>query len=158
MDGERELRKVTLCLLVKENKILLAMKKRGFGMGKWNGVGGKLKEGESLEDAMLRETQEEISVVPKDYSKIGEIKFFFDGKPEFDQEMHVFVCRDWSGEPAESEEMAPKWFDMKEIPFESMWDDDRVWLPHVLNGRSVDATFLFDDSQKLNNYHIRLYQ
>lgn len=34
----------TLCLLKKENSILLAMKKRGFGAGKYNGVGGKIEK------------------------------------------------------------------------------------------------------------------
>ena len=36
------MKQATLCLLVKDNEILLAMKKRGFGVGKWNGVGGKI--------------------------------------------------------------------------------------------------------------------
>ncbi len=54
----------TLLLLRKGNQILLAMKKRGFGAGKFNGVGGKLEENETLEDAMLRETKEEIDVIP----------------------------------------------------------------------------------------------
>ncbi len=154
MNNDKELRKVTLCLLVQENKILLAMKKRGFGIGKWNGVGGKVKEGETLEEAMLRETSEEISVVPKEYAKSGVIKFLFEGKPEFDQEMHVFVCRKWDGEPKESEEMSPKWFAFDDIPFDSMWEDDRIWLPNVISGKDVDAVFVFDGSQKLKDYHL----
>ena len=35
----------TLCILKKENQILLAMKKRGFGTGKYNGVGEKIENG-----------------------------------------------------------------------------------------------------------------
>ncbi|MEK7504190.1 MAG: hypothetical protein AAB550_01680 [Patescibacteria group bacterium] len=38
------MKQATLCFLVKDNQILLAMKKRGFGVGKWNGVGGKVNE------------------------------------------------------------------------------------------------------------------
>lgn len=34
------MKKVTIVFLVRDDKILLAMKKRGFGEGKWNGVGG----------------------------------------------------------------------------------------------------------------------
>lgn len=37
-------KETTLLLLRKENEILLAMKKRGFGTGKYNGVGGKIEE------------------------------------------------------------------------------------------------------------------
>ena len=52
----------TLCLLKKDNSILLAMKKRGFGSGKYNGIGGKIEKGETPDEAMIRETKEEIKV------------------------------------------------------------------------------------------------
>ncbi len=152
MDGEKELRKVTLCLLVKDNKILLAMKKRGFGVNKWNGVGGKLNKGESVEDAMIRETEEEIYCTPKEYYKTGVIRFFFDEKPEFNQEMHIFICRKWEGEPQESEEMLPRWFNIKDIPFNEMWEDDKMWLPSVLINKKVNATFFFNVSQNIRDY------
>ena len=45
----------TLSLLKKDNKILLGMKKRGFGEGKYNGVGGKLKENENTRTDFLDE-------------------------------------------------------------------------------------------------------
>ena len=56
--------KTTLLFLIKpkEGRILLGMKRRKFGMGKWNGVGGKLLEGESVRTAAMRETREEIGV------------------------------------------------------------------------------------------------
>jgi len=74
----------TLCLLRKENKILLAMKKRGFGEGKYNGVGGKIENGETPEETMIRESKEEILVTPKEYEKVGIIEFdeFYKGKKE----------------------------------------------------------------------------
>ena len=63
------MRKATLCFLIRENQdnveLLLAMKKRGFGMGKWNGVGGKLdleKGDKDVVAAAVRETEEEIGV------------------------------------------------------------------------------------------------
>lgn len=46
--GNNKLRKVTLCILFDKDRVLLAMKKRGFGVGKWNGAGGKLKDGETI--------------------------------------------------------------------------------------------------------------
>jgi 8-oxo-dGTP pyrophosphatase MutT (NUDIX family) len=60
---------LTLCIIHKNSKILLGMKKRGFGAGFWNGFGGKVKEGESIEEAAKRETKEEIGVVPLDLKK-----------------------------------------------------------------------------------------
>lgn len=37
---------LTLCIVRKDSKVLLGMKKRGFGEGCWNGFGGKVTEGE----------------------------------------------------------------------------------------------------------------
>ena len=58
-----EIRNTTLLFLIKrENanivEICLAMKKRGFGMNRWNGVGGKLEKDETVEQATIRETEE----------------------------------------------------------------------------------------------------
>ena len=49
----------------KNSLILLGMKKRGFGTGKWNGFGGKVEAGESNEQAALRELKEESSIIAK---------------------------------------------------------------------------------------------
>ena len=72
----------TLCLLKRDNKILLAMKKRGFGKGKYNGIGGKIENNETPEQAMIRETQEEINVTPIKYEKVGIVEFdeYYKGK------------------------------------------------------------------------------
>ena len=45
-----------------ERQLLLGRKKRGFGEGKWNGFGGKLEPGETVEEAAVRELQEESGV------------------------------------------------------------------------------------------------
>lgn len=38
-------------------KVLLGLKKRGLGVDKWNGFGGKLEPGETIEEAAKREMQ-----------------------------------------------------------------------------------------------------
>ncbi len=149
---------VTLCLLVKENKILLATKKRGFGVGKLNGIGGKVEKGETIELAAAREVREEIGVVvdPAKMEKVGNVEFYFKDKPEWDQKMHVFLVKDWEGEPKESEEMAPRWYSHNEIPFDAMWSDDKHWLPAVLAGKKVEGKFYFvNEGAKIDDYDIR---
>jgi len=150
-----DLRQATIVFLVKGDEILLAMKKRGFGKGKWNGAGGKKNEDESIEEAARRELMEEVGVKAKDVEKVGEIDFYFDNKPEWSQKVIVFLAKEWEGEPIESEEMAPKWFKFNEIPYDQMWDDDRDWLPLVLDGKIIEAGYLFDETQKLLEKELR---
>ena len=147
----------TLSLLKKDNKILLGMKKRGFGEGKYNGVGGKLKENETPEIAMIRETQEEINVTPTKYEKVGIIEFdeYYKGKKE-NVVFHLYMVYEWNGEPSESDEIKPKWFDINEIPFSKMFPDDKYWLPLVLESKKIRAYFEFDEnwnmlSKKIEN-------
>ena len=148
----------TLCLLVKDNKILLAMKKRSFGMGKWNGIGGKVQEGETIEVAAVREVGEEIGVMinPIDMKKVGNIEFHFKDKPEWNQHMHIFLIRDWEGEPKESDEMMPKWYSYNDIPYDSMWLDDKHWLPVVLAGKNIEGKFCFvNEGAQIDEFDIR---
>ena len=72
-------------------EICFAMKKRGFGVGRWNAVGGKVMEGESIEEGALREAQEEIGVLAKNLSKVAEHSFTFPHKPDWNQTVHTFV-------------------------------------------------------------------
>lgn len=145
----------TLCLLKKDNKILLAMKKRGFGEGKYNGVGGKIESGETPEEAMIRETEEEIAVTPINYEKVGFLEFdeYYKGK-KGRVVFHLYIVNKWIGEPTESEEMNPKWFDIKDIPYDKMFPDDKYWLPLILDGKKIRAYFDFDEEWKLLNKKI----
>ena len=51
----------TLVMIMDETnkRVLLGMKKRGFGQGWWNGFGGKLQQNETTEECAVRETKEE---------------------------------------------------------------------------------------------------
>jgi len=143
----------TLCFLVdaRNQRVLLGMKKRGFGNGKYNGFGGKVKPGETVEAAAARELQEEAGVYCSELSKAGELAFFFPQKKEWDQTVHVFIASAWRGEPAESDEMRPEWFGYSALPFDRMWPDDPHWLPLVLRGQKVRAEFRFkQDSDGAN--------
>jgi ADP-ribose pyrophosphatase YjhB (NUDIX family) len=140
------MKQATLLFLLKNNQILLAMKKRGFGQGRWNGAGGKPKDEETIIETAIRETQEEIGVTPKNISQVATLDFYFQNKNEWNQQVLVFVTNDWEGEPSESEEMKPQWFEIDKIPFESMWPDDPFWLPQVLSGKKIQAKFTFGDN------------
>lgn len=138
----------TLLFLVKRNggvvtDICLAMKKRGFGMGRYNGVGGKVEGEETIECAVKREAHEEIGVVVGDISKCAELFFTFPHKEDWNQLVHVYITDVWSGDIVETEEMNPVWFSVDAIPYDTMWPDDIFWLPKVLEGDQVRAKFSF---------------
>ena len=139
----------TLVFVVRGGRILLIRKKRGLGAGKINGPGGRLEPGESPEAGAVREVEEELCVTPVGLHALGENRFqFVDG-----YSIHVFVftasgCR---GEPTETDEAAPLWADLDAIPYTEMWEDDPLWLPLVLAGRSFSGRFLFDGDAMLDH-------
>lgn len=138
----------TLLFLVKDDLILLAMKKRGFGAGYWNGIGGKIDADETIEAAAIRECQEEIKVTPSNLKKVAEHDFLFPEEVE-DILVHAFITDTWEGEPQETDEMAPQWFKLSEIPYANMWEDDSVWLPFVLKSKQVRTTCTFTATNEL---------
>jgi len=143
------MKQTTLCYPIKDGKVLLAMKKRGFGAGKWNGAGGKLKSGENPLDACQREVKEEIGIGLPEVEERGIIEFRFPERPEWDQDCHIFVATAISGEPSETEEMKPGWFSFDGLPYADMWDDDPHWLLGVLRGGRVNMRFYFDATSNL---------
>ena len=144
----------TLLHIIKDGKILLAEKKRGFGVGLFNGVGGKLEPGETVEQAMIRETQEEINVTPINYKKVAVINFdmFHKGEPTL-EEMHVYIANDFIGTPDETEEMKPQWFDMDKMPYEKMFAADRIWMREVFNNKKLTGNVKFDKDFNLLEYN-----
>lgn len=130
-------------MVCREGEVLLGLKKRGFAEGRWNGFGGKVEEGETIEDAAKRELQEEAGVEAKALKKVGVLDFAFENEPK-ELEVHVFKVIDFIGDPVESEEMKPQWFKFSEVPFSQMWSDDPLWFPYLLDDKLFKGSFLFD--------------
>ncbi|EKD33135.1 MAG: hypothetical protein ACD_76C00087G0001 [uncultured bacterium] len=138
------MKKTTLCYCLQNNLMLLGMKKRGFGSGKWNGYGGKVEQDEDIKNAAVREMREESGLVVKkeDLQQVALIRFYFDLNPVF--ECHVFVTRAWYGQLIETDEMSPQWFAVEDLPYADMWADDIKWIPLILDGLKIDADINFD--------------
>ena len=153
----------TLVLAEDGRRVLLGMKKRGFGQGKYNGFGGKVEAGETVAAAAARELREEAGVGAR-LSKRGVIWFDWPESERADAgshamvrqgiEVHVFSGADVDGEPAETDEMRPEWFDKDAVPFEKMWPDDELWFPHLFAGRSFVAYFLFKGEDAFLEHHV----
>ncbi len=137
------MRQVTLCILVKEDKVLLGMKKQGFGAGNYNGFGGKQKPGETLEQTAVRELFEEAGIRTRAdcLEKKAELTFTFPHNSEWDQVVHVYIVYQWEGEPIETDEMKPEWFPILDVPYSRMWEADTYWMHHVLSKKICKCIF-----------------
>lgn len=139
--------RATLLFVVSKGHILLIRKKRGLGAGKINGPGGKIEPGESPLQSAVREVHEEIGITPCEISKCGELLFqFVDG---LSIHCHVFRAEQWEGAPRETAEAIPLWVPVQHIPYDEMWEDDRLWLPLLLQKKTFTGRFLFDGDTML---------
>ena len=144
---------MTLCIIQKDNKVLLGLKKRGFGMGNWNGFGGKVNDGESIESATKRELFEEAGITVNNIERVGVIDFSWKDKEDI-LEVNIFKAVDFTGLPKESEEMKPQWFLVNNIPYEKMWSDDKYWMPMFLENKKFKGNFIFDEKNNVINYQL----
>lgn len=145
----RVLPQTCLCLITRDSphgpQVLLGLKKRGFGQGRWVGLGGHVEAGETAAQAAVREVAEESGlVVPADsLEHRASIEFRFPARPSWDMTAEVFATAVFEGEPAESDEVVPRWFGTGALPLELMWDDAKHWLPQVLAGQRTGLLVTF---------------
>ncbi len=139
---------VAVCLPVTlAGLVLLGWKQRGFGQGKLVGIGGKVEPGEEPATAAARELHEEAGLAadPARLTPAARLTFLFPNRPAWDHLMHVFVASEWTGQPQASDEIVPEWRSIDALPFDRMWDDGRDWLPRVLSGQFVAASYVYGE-------------
>jgi len=137
-----------------KGQLLLGMKKRWFGIGKWNWFGGKNHEGETIKQTALRELFEEawIFLNENQVEKVGILHFFRESNPERNQDVHIYSWI-YDGEFIETEEMKPQWRDINKIPYDEMREDDHIRLPKLINKQTpFEMTFTFNQEWKLEDY------
>ena len=135
--------------VINNGRVLLIRKQRGLGAGKITGPGGRLEPDETPKECAIRETNEELIINPLNVRSAGELFFHAEDMPRIHG--YIFVATDYEGTPSETDEAIPIWFNLSTIPFEEMWEDDRYWLPEVLNGQSVRGYFTFVNEQLLDH-------
>ena len=129
-------------------KLLLIMKKKGLGKGKFNAPGGRLEPGETPLQAAIRECREEVSLTPLAPEKRMELHFQFTSGYALYGE--AFFTDSWEGEAQPSDEADPFWCDLDSLPWDNMWEDDRQWLPLALEGKKLRGFYVFDDDKMLS--------
>lgn len=140
--------RATLLFVVRRGEVLLIRKKRGLGAGKINAPGGRIEPGETPLQAAERETVEEVGVRPVGIAGAGVLYFqFVDG---FSILGHVFRADDCEGTAIETDEAIPRWVGLGAIPYDEMWEDDRYWVPLMLERRMFKGYFVFDGDRMVD--------
>lgn len=132
----------TLLFVREADQVLLIRKRRGHGAGKINGPGGKPEPGESPLRCAIRETREEVGIRVTHAELRAQFRFL--DTEDADWQGFIFVADQYQGTPRPSAEALPIWYPLDALPFDQMWDDDRFWLPRVLDGERLRGDFLFN--------------
>lgn len=143
----------TLMFVQRDDEVLLIRKKRGLGAGKMNGPGGRLEDGETPLQCAIRETEEELCITPRQIRPAGEIFFHAEDMPRI--HAYVYTAAEFTGQPTETDEAVPHWTLLNQIPFDEMWEDDRLWLNAALSGQTIRGWFSFVE-ESLLDYRVEL--
>ena len=115
--------RVVAAVIKKENKIFCTQRGYGDFKGGWEFPGGKIEEGESPQEALVREIKEELDADIKVGDLIKTVEYDY---PTFHLSMDCFWCELVSGEIELKEHEDAKWLDKSNI-------DSVNWLPADLD-------------------------
>ncbi len=146
------MRQTNLGIVIKDGKILLCLKKRGFGMWLWNSAWWKIKDCEDMEECMIRELKEETNLDATNLELSWILYFYFPDNPDWDNECHVFRINDFAWVAEETEEMKPEWYNLDQIPYDKMWKDDIIWLPRIIAWEYIEYELYFDKEWWVADY------
>lgn len=121
----------TLCYLENRRAEYLMLhrvkKEHDLNRDKWVGVGGKLEEGESPGQCLLREVREETGVTLTDYRFRGVVTFLSDcWEGEY---MYLFTATGWTGEICrDCDEGELEWVPKDRVPTLPIWEGDKIFF------------------------------
>ncbi len=151
--------RATLCLILKDNKILLLKKSKGLlGQGKWNAPGGKILPNEEPKACAVREVFEETRLIAKNPEEVGLLYFYNNSKRmSLVWTVHVFLTHEFEGVPINGREGRLEWFSIDALPFEKMWEDDQYWYRLALDGTRFEGWFYYSgEFEKLIDHRIEV--
>ena len=123
------MKNTSLCYIEKNGKYLMlhrVKKENDENHDKWIGIGGKFEYGESPEDCMLREMQEETGLTAERWAYRGIVTFVSD---EWGTEyMHLFTCDAFSGSIKSCDEGVLEWIEKERLISLPIWEGDKIFL------------------------------
>ena len=125
--------KTVLAYIKKDGQFLMLYrnkKKQDINKGKWIGIGGHLEQGESKEQALVREIKEETGLDVLHYIYRGELLFV---NNDFEEVMYLYLVDEVSGNLIECDEGELAWIKEDDLMSLNMWEGDYKFLPLLIN-------------------------
>ena len=145
-----------MCYLEKDGKYLLIYrnkKKNDINQGKYLGIGGHLEEGETKEEALVREIKEETGLTIHSYEYVGLVHF---QENEFKEKMHIFYSADFDGELIECNEGDLRYVKKEDILSLPLWEGDHYFIELMNQGiRDFEIALLYKDGKLVKYERIK---
>ncbi len=148
----------SLCYIEKDGKYLMlhrTKKKKDINKDKWLGIGGKLEEGESPEECIVREVKEETGLALKQYKLRGFVTYV-SNKWETEY-MYVFTANKFEGNLIECDEGDLKWINKEKINELPTWEGDHIFMEKLQKDNGFFSAKFEYDGEKLVKYEMTEY-
>ena len=144
--------KTTLCYIKSGGKYLMLnrnKKANDLNEGKWIGIGGKFKPGESADECLAREVREETGLEITEYCFHGIIRFRSELE---DEDMYLYSARvPEDAQAGECDEGTLAWIDEAEVLDLPAWEGDRLFLEKLLAGEdSINMTLIYENGKLID--------
>ncbi len=119
----------TLCYIEKDGAYLMlhrVKKERDINKDKWVGVGGHFEPGESPEECLLREVEEETGLFLTEYRLRGVVTFIADAVPG--EYMFLYTATGYTGNLQTCDEGNLEWVAREKVPELPIWEGDRIFF------------------------------
>ena len=152
------MKNTTLCYIEKNNSYLMlhrVKKVNDENQDKWIGVGGKMEEGESPEECLVREVKEETGLSLKRYQYRGFITFV--SNQWGTEYMHLFTASEYEGKIKECEEGILEWVPKERIEELNLWEGDKIFFRLLNQDIPFFTLKLCYEGEQLISHTVNLY-
>jgi 8-oxo-dGTP diphosphatase len=147
--------RVTNCVFIHDQKVLLLQKPR---RGWWVAPGGKMEQGESIREAVIREYREETGIYLRQPSLKGVFTFVIKDGTETVSEWMMFTFISNSGDGAQfdqSDEGELSWHSIQKLKELPMAEGDYHILDYVIHGNGmIYGNFTYTPDFELLSYRL----
>lgn len=148
----------SLCYIEKGGKYLMlhrTKKKNDINKDKWLGIGGKLENGESPEECIVREVKEETGLILQSY-KLRCIVTYVSTTWETEY-IYVFTSNDFTGTLIECDEGDLQWVDKEKVITLNTWEGDEIFVRKLQNDNTFFTVKFEYDGERLVRYDLKQY-